>query len=78
MAAVASLRTQSPASAFYHRLPQAGKPAKLALIALARKLLVTLNAMLRARTPSQPDYSCRVFARGSKGWGAVRGNGIRV
>ncbi|CDP53508.1 Mobile element protein [Devosia sp. DBB001] len=51
MAAVASLRTQSPASAFYHRLPQAGKPAKLALIALARKLLVTLNAMLRTRTP---------------------------
>jgi hypothetical protein len=32
---------------FYQRLRAAGKPAKLALTAVARKLLVLLNAMLR-------------------------------
>ncbi|MGQ3022434.1 MAG: IS110 family transposase, partial [Aliihoeflea sp.] len=37
--------------AFYDRLRNAGKPAKVALIALARKILVTLNAMLRSKTP---------------------------
>ncbi|MDI2104238.1 IS110 family transposase, partial [Bradyrhizobium sp. Mp64] len=33
------------------RLRQAGKPAKLALIAVARKLLTVLNAMMRDRKP---------------------------
>ena len=32
---------------FYARLIDAGKPPKLALIALARKLLTILNAMIR-------------------------------
>jgi len=35
---------------FYQRLIEAGKPPKLALIALARKLLTILNAMVRDRT----------------------------
>ncbi|PPQ14556.1 IS110 family transposase, partial [Bradyrhizobium sp. AC87j1] len=30
---------------------QVGKPAKLALIAVARKLLTVLNAMMRDRKP---------------------------
>lgn len=51
MAAVVTLRTRSPLKAFYDRLRNAGKPAKVALIALARKILVTLNAMLRSKTP---------------------------
>lgn len=51
MAAVVTLRTRSPFAAFYSRLRNAGKPAKVALIALARKILVTLNAMLRSQTP---------------------------
>ncbi|QMV03109.1 IS110 family transposase [Devosia sp. D6-9] len=50
MAAVASLRTQSPLNAFYHRLRQAGKPPKPAPVALARKLLVTINAIMKTRT----------------------------
>ena len=37
--------------AFYQRLRNAGKPAKLALIALARKLLTILNAMIREQKP---------------------------
>lgn len=41
--------------AFYLRLRDAGKPAKLALIALARKLLGVLNAILRTQKPYNPS-----------------------
>lgn len=51
MAAVASLTAKTPLASFYKRLREAGKPAKLALIALARKLLTTINAMMKTRTP---------------------------
>jgi transposase len=37
----------------YQRLRQAGKPPKLAFVAVARKLLVTLNAIARERTAWQ-------------------------
>jgi transposase len=51
MAAVAAARGANPALAgFYRRLRQAGKPAKVALTACMRKLVVTLNAMLRTNT----------------------------
>ena len=51
MAAVAAARGSNPVIAsFYHRLRLAGKPAKLALTACMRKLVVTLNAMLRTNT----------------------------
>jgi transposase len=51
MAAVAAARGSNPVIAgFYRRLRQAGKPAKLALTACMRKLVVTLNAMLRTNT----------------------------
>ncbi|MGH7590972.1 MAG: IS110 family transposase, partial [Gemmatimonadales bacterium] len=36
---------------FYQRLRAAGKPAKVALTAVARKLLVLLNAILRDGQP---------------------------
>lgn len=54
MAAVASLTAKSPLVGFYKRLREAGKPAKLALIALARKLLITINAMIKTRTAFAP------------------------
>src|SRR3954468_13999982 len=51
MAAVAAVRAGNPAVAgFYERLRAAGKPAKLALTACVRKLVVTLNTMLRTGT----------------------------
>ena len=49
MAALNAVRRAYPFKAFYARLRQAGKPAKLALIAVARKLLTVLNAMIRDR-----------------------------
>ena len=47
MAALAAVRADTPFRAFYLRLRKAGKSAKLALIAVARKLLINLNAMVR-------------------------------
>ena len=53
MAAVAAARSASRFSDFYKTLRAKGKPAKVALIALARKLIVILNAILRDRTAFQ-------------------------
>ena len=50
MASVTAIRCSPRLQASYDRLRDAGKPAKLALIAVARKLLTILNAMLRDRT----------------------------
>lgn len=47
MAAVAAARGTTRLAAFYRSLRDAGKPPKLALLALARKLLVVLNAVAR-------------------------------
>jgi transposase len=57
MAAVSTSRTATRAAAFYRRLVAAGKPPKLALIALMRKMLTTLNAILRTATPYDPHYN---------------------
>lgn len=51
IAAVSAVRADTPFKAFYLRLRAAGKPAKLALVAVARKLLTTLNAMVRDNVP---------------------------
>jgi transposase len=50
MAALAAARCDPRFRAFYQRLRTAGKPAKLALIAVARKLLATANAIMRDKT----------------------------
>ncbi len=50
LAAMNGARFNSVLKAFYTRLRIAGKPPKLAFIALARKLLTILNAMLRDGT----------------------------
>jgi transposase len=54
MAAVTASRHNPVLHAFYERLRAAGKPAKVALIAVARKLLVILNALVRDQTSWQP------------------------
>jgi transposase len=51
MAALTAARWNPVLRVFYQRLRAAGKPAKLALTAVARKLLVLLNAMLRDARP---------------------------
>jgi transposase len=47
-------RWNPPLRAFYQRLVAAGKPKMQALIAVARKLLTILNAILRDKRPWQP------------------------
>jgi transposase len=51
MAALVASRRNPRLAAFYRRLVAAGKPKKLALTALMRKLLTILNAILRDRRP---------------------------
>ena len=50
MAAVSAVRDNPPLAAFYRRLRERGKPAKVALTAVMRKLLTILNAMLKHHT----------------------------
>lgn len=50
MAALAATRSNTRLRTTYQTLRKAGKPAKLALIAIARKLLVILNAIVRDKT----------------------------
>jgi transposase len=51
MACLVAIRYNPPLKSFYRRLRAAGKPARLALVAVMRKLLTILNAMLRDNTP---------------------------
>lgn len=51
MATLVASKCNPVIRAAYARLLAAGKPKKVALTACMRKLLVTLNAMLRAKTP---------------------------
>ena len=51
MAALVAAHHNPVLRSFYRRLRTAGKPAKVALTAVARKLLVLLNAILRDQRP---------------------------
>jgi transposase len=53
MAAMVAGRFNPVLKAFRDRLVAAGKPKKLAIVAVARKLLTILNAILRDKTPWQ-------------------------
>jgi transposase len=53
VAAMVAARHNPTLRAFYRRLLDHGKPKKLALIAVARKLLTILNAIVRDRKPWQ-------------------------
>ena len=54
MAALSAVRFNRPLKVFYQRLLAAGKPKMVALIAVARKILTILNAMIRDKAPWQP------------------------
>jgi transposase len=51
MAALTASRSKSPLGQFYARLRAAGKAAKVALVAVARKLLTIANAVVRSGQP---------------------------
>ncbi len=57
MAALVASRCNPVIRAFYQRLRAAGKPAKVALTACMRKLLIILNAMVRSGTPWRTEHA---------------------
>jgi transposase len=58
MASVSAMRFNPELRAFYLRLRQAGKAAKLALTAVSRKLLTIANAMIRDMKHWKPKMTC--------------------
>lgn len=60
MAALVATRHNPVLKAFYNRLRAAGKPAKVALIAVMHKLLIIANAILRDGRPWDQAHAIRV------------------
>ncbi|CAM3912054.1 IS110 family transposase [Deinococcus saxicola] len=56
MSAVTASRLSNPLGAYYRRLVEQGKPKKVALIALARKILRVCFAVLKTAQPFDPAY----------------------
>ena len=54
MATLVATRCNAQIRSFYERLRTAGKPAKVALVACMRKLVVLCNSVLRSATPWRP------------------------
>lgn len=61
LAAMSARRYSPPIRAYYEHLITRGKPKKVALIACARKLLICLNAMVKANQPWDDDKVTAVF-----------------
>lgn len=57
MATLSAARCNPAVRALYSRLIAAGKPSKVVLVACMRKLLVTINAVVRTQTPWSRDFS---------------------
>ena len=54
MAALSASSHNPTLFAFRDRLKASGKPHKLIIVAVIRKLIVTLNAMIKAKAPFKP------------------------
>ena len=57
MAALSAIRCNPPFKAFYKRLVDSGKPRKLAIVAVARKLAILANAILRTNEPWNANHA---------------------
>lgn len=55
MATLSAKRSNPAIKAFANRLKQAGKPAKIVIVACMRKLLTIMNAMLKNNAPWNPQ-----------------------
>jgi transposase len=56
MAILSAKRYNKPINTFYQRLIASGKPKKVALTACMRKLLVTLNSIVKHQSEWNPDF----------------------
>ena len=59
MASVASLRSNEYLKRFYLKLKSKGKPSKVALIAVAHKILIMLSSMIKNNRAYNPTYHTR-------------------
>lgn len=57
MSVLAAIRCNPVIGAHYHRMRESGKPAKVAITACMRKLLVILNTMIKSRMKWQENYA---------------------
>lgn len=57
MSALTATRCNEPLRNFYQRLRTAGKPAKVAIIAVMRKLLSMINSVMTRQTPWKDDLN---------------------
>ena len=55
MAALSAIRFNQELKGFYRRLRRRGKPGKVALVAVMRKLLLQLHAIARRGSPWVPS-----------------------
>jgi transposase len=55
MAAVCAVRCNPPLRTFYRRLVAEGKPHKVAIIGVARKLVVLANTLIKSNMPFDPQ-----------------------
>ncbi len=58
MAALSAIQFNQDAKKTYKSLRDKGKPAKVALVAVMRKLITTLNSIARRGTPWTPKECC--------------------
>lgn len=56
MGALVSIRHNETLKLLYNRLIEKGKPAKVAIVAVMRKIIITLNAMIRDKKDWAPNY----------------------
>jgi transposase len=56
MSALVAVRHDPVQKAAYQALRAQGKPAKVALVAIARRILVTANAILKTKQPYNPNF----------------------
>lgn len=54
MSALVAVHHDPAHKAAYAALRDQGKPAKVALVAIARRILITANAILKTKTPYNP------------------------
>ena len=57
MSALSAVRRAGQMRSFYERLRSKGKPFKVALVAVMRKMLLQLNAVARRGTPWVENYT---------------------
>jgi transposase len=66
MAALVATRRNAPLAAFYRRLRDRGKTAKVALVAVMRKLLTIVNAMMKHQVKWNTEVASLPTSRGAR------------